>query len=282
MKTILKKPAGESSSKRNPTPQRSRSTRGEIMATSIESPSESPAKTEPQYPGAARIPRTQIHEERARKLGTNYGVEIEPGDWHSAEGEVYRIEKPVRIRIHRDCHRPPKRTESQKKANREKREAAAQQHQEFAPIIPHYGLAEPIVVTRPSKTGGQALVHKPPRMRVRRNCHKCATLFTPNNRICGTCGHTRCDDCPKSPNKKKKYPYGYPGDEPGPKSSSFHACHECNEKFPPNSEDGTECAQCSHEKCASCPRVPRVKVQPEPDAELLRGISSRFEQLELS
>lgn len=82
--------------------------------------------------------------------------------------------------------------------------------------------------------------------------------------------------------KKKKYPYGYPGDEPGPNSPSYHECHECHEKFPPNAEDGTECANCMHEKCHECPRMRRGRVENEPSPDVLRSISSRFEQLEIS
>lgn len=179
------------------------------------------------YKSAAPVPRAQYYEERARKLGEHYGVDIEPSGWHATEGEVYRTEKPIRVRVHKDCHRchtsfglgstcpscshhycskcgrdPPKRTDSQKQASRERREkgeTAIQMQQELKPIIPHYGLGEPIVVTRPSRTGGQPLVHKVPRMRLRRSCHRCNTTFTQSTRVCENCGHRRCDDCPKTP-----------------------------------------------------------------------------------
>ncbi|ETS82375.1 hypothetical protein PFICI_04251 [Pestalotiopsis fici W106-1] len=264
------------------------------------------------YQSAAQVPRAQIYEERARKLGDHYGVEIEPTGWHATEGEVYRIEKPIRVRVHKDCHRcqtsfgnssqcpncnhhycskcgrdPPKRTDSQKQASREKREKAEtsammRKQEQFAPIIPHYGLAEPIVVTRPSRTGGQPLVHKVPRMRLRRSCHRCNTTFTQSTRVCENCGHRRCDDCPKTPHKKKKYPYGYPGDEDGTSSSAFYECHECHENFPAHADDGVRCANCSHEKCPECRRMPRRVVNLEPNPDILRGISSRFEHLELT
>lgn len=175
----------------------------------------------PTYERATRIPISQVHEDRARRIEENYGVEIEPSGWHSSQGDVYRVEKSVRVRVHKECHRcqasfgaskqcpdcnhhycskcnrsPPKRSESQKRGSREKREEKAQREQELAPIIPHYGLAEPIVVTRPSKAGGQPLVHKPVRMRLRRVCHRCSTTFTSSTRVCQNCGHRRCDDCP--------------------------------------------------------------------------------------
>lgn len=262
------------------------------------------------YQSAATVPRAQYYEERARKLGEHYGVDIEPSGWHATEGEVYRTEKPIRVRVHKDCHRchtsfglgstcpscshhycskcgrdPPKRTDSQKQASRERREkgeTAIQMQQELKPIIPHYGLGEPIVVTRPSRTGGQPLVHKVPRMRLRRSCHRCNTTFTQSTRVCENCGHRRCDDCPKTPHKKKKYPYGYPGDEDGTFSSAFYECHECHENFPANAEDGVRCTSCDHEKCSECRRMPRRVVNLEANPEILRGISSRFEHLELT
>lgn len=176
----------------------------------------------PQCECATRIPRIQVHEDRARRLGDTYGVEIEPSEWHSSEGDVYRVEKSLRIHVRKECHKcqtsfgagkqcpgcnhhhcskcsrsPPKKMESEKRSSRERREEMAQQEQEFAPILPHYGLAEPIIVTRPSRIdGGQPLVHKVTRMRVRRVCHRCSTTFVSSTRVCHNCGHRRCDDCP--------------------------------------------------------------------------------------
>jgi hypothetical protein len=149
---------------------------------------------------------------------------MQPSEWQSTEGDVYRVEKHVRVRVHRDCHRchtpfgtanqcpscrhayctkcgrnPARRTELEKQASRQKREEIAREQEKVAPIAPHYGVAASIKVTRPSKSGGQPLVHKPPRMRVRRNCHKCSTLFRSSTRVCENCGHRRCDDCPKTP-----------------------------------------------------------------------------------
>ncbi|KAH8161116.1 hypothetical protein CIB48_g7123 [Xylaria polymorpha] len=235
-----------------------------------------PAKKLPEYEGATRIPRIQIHEERAKKLGARFGLEIKPSEWHSTEGEVLRVDKPVRMRIHRECHRcktrfgagdvcpscqhtrckqctryPDKRTEAEQQANREKKEALLQKHKDMAPIIPSYDYSPQIVLTRPRKAGNQDLVYKGrPRMRVR------------------------------SRDNKKSYPYGYPNDEPGSKFKGVFACHECKTKFHPEAEDGSQCSKCSHEKCAECPRVKPRRVEPEPDPDVLETLRLRIAALQ--
>ncbi|KAI0152540.1 hypothetical protein F4776DRAFT_37651 [Hypoxylon sp. NC0597] len=279
-----------------------------VITSAPPAPSAAP---EPHYEGATRIPRIQIHEERAKKLGARFGLEIKPNEWHSTEGDVLRVEKSVRMRIHRECHRchsafgagnecpschhkrckkctrhPPKpRSEEERQANREKREALIRRNKYLGPIIPSYDYSEDIVLKRPRKTG-QDLVYKgKPRMRVRRHCHECNTLIAGNTkqpRVCDNCGHRRCGDCPRDPDARKKYPYGYPNDEPGQIFKGVYACHECRRKFPPNADDGTECSKCSHKKCSDCPRVKPKKVDPEPDPEIMESLRLRMESLKTS
>ncbi|KAI1202317.1 hypothetical protein F5X97DRAFT_319472 [Nemania serpens] len=270
-----------------------------------------PARTLPEYEGATRIPRIQIHEERAKKLGARFGLEIKPSEWHSSEGEVLRVDKPVRMRIHRECHRcnsrfgagnvcpscrhtrclqctryPDKQTEAERQANRERMEALIQKHKDMAPIIPSYDYAPQIVLTRPRKASTQDLVYKGrPRMRVRRYCHICETLIsshTKQTRTCEGCGHKRCADCPRQPDNKKSYPYGYPNDEPGSTFKGVFACHECKTKFEPQAEDGVQCSNCDHTKCSNCPRVKPRKVEPEPDPAVLESLRLRMAELQTS
>ncbi|KAI1432807.1 hypothetical protein GGR50DRAFT_688709 [Xylaria sp. CBS 124048] len=262
----------------------------------------------PAYEGATPIPRIQIHEERAKKLGARFGLEIKPSEWHSSEGEVLRVDKPVRMRIHRKCHQcqspfgagnvchscqhtrckqcsqnPSKRTEAERQANREKRDALIQKHKDMAPIIPSYDYSVPVVITRPKKAGNQDLVFKGrPRLRVRRYCHNCEALISSHGteaRTCEECGHKRCADCPRSPDDKKRYPYGYPHDAPGTKFKGVYACHECKTKYSPDAEDGTQCPMCSHEKCSQCLRIRPRRVEPVPDAEVLESLRLRVANL---
>lgn len=172
------------------------------------------------------MPRQQIFDERARRLGERFGLEIKPNEWHSTEGDALRVEKPIRMRVHRTCHKcnatfgsakecpscqhhrctkctryPPKRTEEEKKASRERRAAILKAQKENAPIVPDYRYdgKETFVLKRPSRTGGQDLVHKKPRQRIRRTCHECGTLFVTGSKKCEKCEHARCTDCPRDP-----------------------------------------------------------------------------------
>lgn len=173
--------------------------------------------------GVSKVPRQELFEERARKLGEKYGLEIKKSEWYSTEGTALRVEKPIRMRVHRTCaacsatfssakecpscgstkykRYPPKRTEAEKIASRERRAALIKANKENAPIIPDYRpepKKEP-VLTKPSKTGGPDLVHKKPRQRVRRTCHECQTLFNTGSKKCEKCEHVRCTDCPRDP-----------------------------------------------------------------------------------
>ncbi|KAI1327479.1 hypothetical protein F5Y16DRAFT_371435 [Xylariaceae sp. FL0255] len=264
----------------------------------------------PEYEGATRIPRIQIHEERAKKLGARFGLEIKPSEWHNSEGDVLRVDKPVRMRIHRECHRchtrfgtgnvcaqcqhtrckqctryPDKHTDAERQANRDKREALRQKHKDMAPIIPSYDFSPEIILKRPSKTGHQDVVYKGrARVRVRRYCHVCENLISSHGkqaRVCDQCGHKRCGDCPRAPDDKKKYPYGYPNDEPGTVFKGVYACHECKMKFRSDAEDGTPCARCDHAKCSKCPRVKPRRVDPDPDPDVLESLRQRMAELQM-
>jgi hypothetical protein len=176
--------------------------------------------------GVTKVPKSQLFEERARKLGERFGLEIQKSEWHSTEGDALRIEKPIRMRVRRTCHKcnavfgvakecpncqhsrctkcsryPPHRTEEEKVASRARRAAIIKANKEHAPIIPDYSFdaKEDFVLKRPSKTGGQDLIYKKPRQRIRRNCHECGTLFVTGSKNCENCAHVRCTDCPRDP-----------------------------------------------------------------------------------
>ncbi|KAK8105445.1 hypothetical protein PG999_008804 [Apiospora kogelbergensis] len=301
MRTILKRPSEQ--------PYKSSVNDPRIRKESPLNPATSsavPPKTA-ESENATRIPRSQVYDERARRLGDRFGLEVKPAEWNAARGDVLRVEKPVRIRIHRTCHKcqatfgpgnacpgcqhrrcdqctrsPPKRTEEEKKASRQRRDAVAtaQKDQDLAPIIPHYGLEDPIVLTRPSqKPGGQDQVHKKHRMRIRRYCHECQSLFKAPSRICEQCGHKRCGDCERVPLKQKKYPKGYPNDEPGTNWAPRHICHECHEKFPADALEATMCDNCSHELCVDCPLLAPKKGLTGPGPDELKLLHERLAQL---
>jgi hypothetical protein len=194
--------------------------------------------------------RSQIDTERARKLAERFALTVEPFP-SRPEKESYRIEKPIRMRIHRTCHvcdttfgsnkvcakcehvrckqcprYPVKKDKKPEDKGKAKEGAAAVVG--GIEVDTYYGLREQLQLTKPSqKPGAQPLVRKKPMQRVRRTCHECQTLYAAGVKICSNCGHVRCTDCPRDPYvlhlspfslltyysaKKKKYPDGYPGD----------------------------------------------------------------------
>lgn len=264
--------------------------------------SAAPPRSAP-HESATRILRSQVDEERARILGERFGLSIKPNEWHAGEGHVLRVEKPVRVRIHRTCHlcqhtfgpghecpncrhrrcqqcarSPPKRSDQEKEESREKQEALAEKSRELDPIIPHCGFTEPLVLTRPRpRTGGENHVYKKTRMRIRRYCHQCDASFQPSSRICNKCGHTRCGDCERTPQKRTKHPAGH-SDLPGEKSGRM--CHECRQRFPQDAEDGAECAECAHPKCPACPPALPKTVR-GPTAADLQLLHDQLEELDI-
>jgi hypothetical protein len=170
----------------------------------------------------APAPTTRSTEdlERARQLAQKYNIDLDTSDWKIIE-VAERVEKPIRMRIHRTCHvcntsyganrtcascgherceqcpRYPK-----KKAIGDKGKDVTYlggQRDAGAEAVEGLKRKHKYVLTLPSKTGGQDLVMKKPMQRVRRNCHRCDNVFMPGNKICAKCEHVRCVDCPRDP-----------------------------------------------------------------------------------
>ncbi|KAF5872792.1 uncharacterized protein Bfra_006155 [Botrytis fragariae] len=233
---------------------------------------QSKSKSQPQLqpqPQPTKVSRAEINAERARKLAERFQLQIEPHEWQSLTGEkdVWRIEKPIRMRIHRTCHKcdttygankictnceHPRCTKCPRfplKKKEKGKTAVASTGPTKVEVDREWKKAEKLIMTLPShKVGGQPLVRKKPTQRVKRTCHECSTLFTAGNKICTTCAHTRCADCPRNPSKKKKYPDGYPGDQPSSTNKKF-ACHKCDKTFPHHSSSDSKT---SMQECTSC------------------------------
>lgn len=200
---------------------------GNVLTRAPSKPAAETTTKAPRTPeGAVKIPRSQIFEERAKKLSERFGIEIEPGKWHSTEGHAVRVEKPIRMRVRRECHKcghslglakecpnckhhrckechrvPPKRSEAERVESRKKRAAMEKERAENPPIIADWDLStrKVVTLTRPAKQGGQDLVHRKPRQRVRRTCCQCSALFRSPEKTCAVCQHIRCTDCPREP-----------------------------------------------------------------------------------
>ncbi|KAG5928013.1 hypothetical protein E4U53_002769 [Claviceps sorghi] len=246
---------------------------------------------------ASKVSKMKISEERARKLGEMYGVAMEATDVinMASADTVCRVDKPIRMRVRRVCHRcnttfaakgecsqcrharceqcpryPPKESEADSPADMEETAAMARENRENSPILADlfWGNCQ-VELRRPSKTGGQDLVHRRPRQRVRRTCHECQTLFAPGSKNCLDCGHARCTDCPRDPPKRDKYPFGYPGDVFGPKTDARFECLSCQTLYPLQAEDGTSCQTCGLQKSGASPRTVPRRIQPMPDPDVL-------------
>ncbi|KAI9870662.1 MAG: hypothetical protein M1830_003985, partial [Pleopsidium flavum] len=183
--------------------------------------------------------RRTTQQERARVLFEKYGLTLEPHEWQSPVARPSeRVEKPIRMRIHRHCHRcqttfgPDKLCSNCnhtrcKKCPRYPAKKVKDAQNKSAAVAATTGGAG-IMIGAPEKNkkktrskaqlltipgkNGKDLVRKRIRQRVRRNCHLCEALFIRDEKICPSCQHVRCKICPRDPAKLKKYPDGYPGD----------------------------------------------------------------------
>ncbi|KAK0672723.1 hypothetical protein QBC41DRAFT_13911 [Cercophora samala] len=270
----------------------------------ISPPAQSLAAKKPDDPNAIRVPRSQLFAERAKKLGELYGLELKPSEWHSTEGHALRVEKPIKMRVHRRCHLcntsfglgkecpkckhprcktcprvPPKRTEAEREESRKKRAALVKEREANAPIIPDWDTtAKKVVLKRPAKAAGQDRIYQKPRQRIRRTCCQCLKLIPGGTKTCECCQHTRCTDCPRDPAKKDKYPFGYPGDAPGIKVGHY-TCLDCQHNFSEEPSDDKACPKCS---CRKCERLTPRKVKPEPDPEVIKSLAARLEKIGIS
>ncbi|KAG0636609.1 hypothetical protein HOY80DRAFT_1011148 [Tuber brumale] len=185
--------------------------------------------------------------ERAQALFKKHGLEISTSDWPlSTVLPSDRVQKDIRMRVHRTCHkcstsfgpdkicnscnhkrckkcpRQPVKKSKDKGKGKERvgeRSGVGERPGQVAGQAagrkkkkkkkPAYG----VTLTIPSRTGGQDLVRKAPRQRVHRKCHRCQTDFA-GEKICKKCNHTRCRSCPREPFKKNKPPGYYDALDP--------------------------------------------------------------------
>jgi hypothetical protein len=168
-------------------------------------------------PQPKKLMRSQIEADRAQRLAERFSLTFEPLST-GPDKEAFRVEKPIRMRVHRSCHRCntpfgsnivcshcdharcrlcPKHPIKTERKGKEKAPLVVGQIIEPDRF---YALNEKIQLTKANpKPGGLPLVRKKPQQRVRRNCHECAALFAPGSKVCRTCDHIRCVDCPRDP-----------------------------------------------------------------------------------
>lgn len=191
--------------------------------------------TPPVFAGE-KVSRAQIYDERSRHLSERFGLEMHPENRYQMDGHVLRVHKPLRMRVHRQCHQcgaalkttagahcdtcdhsfcrqctryPAKRDEAELAASRARRAEVLEQRAADAMIPPDWDLdpnPTTVVLRRPVKPCVQKeLVYKKVRQRVRRMCCNCqdaggpVVVFQGGKRNCPKCDHVRCTDCPRDP-----------------------------------------------------------------------------------
>ncbi|KAM0797050.1 hypothetical protein BDR22DRAFT_794851, partial [Usnea florida] len=169
-----------------------------------------------------------LQEEKARALFAKYGLTLEPGEWTvPTTVGVPRVEKQVRMRVHRTCHRCQT-TFGPDKVCSNCQHTRCKKCPRFPGSNSRTSKGKGLAVgaggtddRRDKKAGSLTMVHpatgkemtrKAPTQRVRRTCHECRTLFQGKATQCENCKHLRCPKCPRDPPKANKYLEGYPGD----------------------------------------------------------------------
>ncbi|KAL8760663.1 MAG: hypothetical protein Q9184_003161 [Pyrenodesmia sp. 2 TL-2023] len=217
-----------------------------------------------------------IQEERARALFAKYGLTLEPGEWTSPiRPDAERVEKKIRIRVHRSCHHcqamfgpdkvcsnckhrrcktcprfPAKKTKDQKKKGKGAAAAAA---------------------------GGEIVTTGAAAATIRETTLNLKSL-TISSHATGK----------QVMAKKDKYPSGYPGDteftgvirERHPIRVHVRwTCHECSKTFKDLSK---HCEGCGHDRCDACPRHPPKRDKPKLDPDAVKSIEERMKTMGIS
>ncbi|KAF2871716.1 hypothetical protein BDV95DRAFT_47404 [Massariosphaeria phaeospora] len=308
MSSVFKKPAKTSSSE-SAAPSSPTLKAGEEASTpAAAAPASAPA---PPTTKTQELNRHAMQQERARALFAKYGLTLESHEWISTAPpqqpiSVQRVEKPIRMRVHRTCHhcgttfggdKTCSKCEHSrcKKCPRYPKKRTPGEKAKEAAVLPQPRKKK--LLTIPSKTGGE-LAYQQARQRVRRTCHKCEALFVPATAtVCEGCRHIRCTKCPREPAKLNKWPNGYPGDVDADSDAGADAelekakriwkrprtrvrweCEECHSLF---MEGSPQCPGCGHERCEKCTRNPlkRVKKEQEFDPDVVRAVEAKLRAL---
>lgn len=262
---------------------------------------ESPSTTNIQAPAptpfnaSTAVDRRAMQQERARALFAKYGLTLESHEWYATSAPaplVPRVEKPIRMRVHRSCHLcgnlyghdkicvkcehkrckycpryPKKKTPGDKAKDVEGIEQPEKKKKKLFTVTTRHG---------------NELAYQPATQRIRRTCHKCSAFFVPPTAtVCESCNHTRCTKCPREPAKRNKWPTGYPGDVAAdsdddaemerpleqfrriwrkPRRIVRWECEQCHSQF---RQGSPECPGCGHERCDECTRSPVKKHKQE-------------------
>ncbi|OAL45288.1 hypothetical protein IQ07DRAFT_221791 [Pyrenochaeta sp. DS3sAY3a] len=260
-------------------------------------------------PVAKVLDRRAMQQERARQLFAKYGLTLESHEWIASSGPiptVQRVEKSIRMRVHRSCHMcgslygadkvclncDHKRC---KKCPRYPRKKSPEEKLKAKDPADKPKRKKVLTITT---RAGNELAYQPATQRIRRSCHKCETQFVPPTAtICEQCRHIRCTKCPREPAKLTKWSTGYPGDVESysdeevekqrdtfrrtwrkPRARVRWECEKCHSAFLNGSP---QCPGCGHERCDQCSRSPVKKLKKEEqfDPRIVAAVEAKLRAL---
>lgn len=162
-----------------------------------------------------------LQEEKLRALFSKYGLKFEPRDWKPTTREdSERVERKVRMRVHRICHRCQASFGSDKVCSKCQHmrckkcprfpakppldsQAAQDSPSDLAILVDHPSQLKAATdlsyLKFQSRVTGIELSRQAPVHRVRRRCHQCDTMFVGTAVECASCKHLRCAQCPRDP-----------------------------------------------------------------------------------
>lgn len=154
----------------------------------------------------------KLQEEKARALFAKYNMTLEIGEWTPPfNDDAVLVEKKVRMRIHRHCHRCETLFGFEKqcadcghtRCKKCPRSKMTRQRDQKGKSVVTGGI---VVDDRYTSMMGGDVLNMPYRRTakalpgaMRRICHKCQTMFSGNSPQCEACGHQRCAQCPQYP-----------------------------------------------------------------------------------
>ncbi|KAG8527617.1 uncharacterized protein KY384_007770 [Bacidia gigantensis] len=217
------------------------------------------------------LENAKIQEEKVRAMFAKYNMSLDAGDWKPTfKQDTPRVEKKVRMRVHRTCHRCQTQFGVDKICNNCNHARCKK--------CPRYPLAKKEKELR-TKDGSTAVasdtgyVKKPVTQRSRRICHKCQTPFKSKTSACEKCQHERCEECRRATAKSDTA------------SGTFTkwTCHECRNV---HRDPENPCLKCGHSKCDSCSKELVKKADPAKaamaktkDAGDVKEIQRRMDQM---
>lgn len=225
-----------------------------------------PSSTKPAKTAAESSAR---QEEKARMLFAKYGMTLGPDEWtRSVTSDAERIEKKVRVRIKRTCHRCQTTYGADKVCNN-------CQHRRCKKC-PRY----------PTKRVKEVQQQKDDKPKEKATA---AADKNPKQQLLSIKSRRTGQDMQFGP-KLDKWSGGYSGDPEQTYPMALRQrkkvririrwkCHDCQEIF---LAPDKICAKCGHERCSECPRDPLKKNKPPPDEELLRRVEERMLTMALS